>query len=160
MVRSDTVLYLGHLADTKAEWYELQYKEKYSGELYLELTFYSNVSLVPLQNHVKMLTLQNAPPVRRNVPRPAVMGGGGFDPSPSTSSASLARQRLSSGLSTSGSVSGMSLYIPPYVQPSRAPSPTPQPVPSSSFSELGLPPGHRRKQSLPVGIFWPRWLSG
>jgi hypothetical protein len=26
------------------EWYELLYKEKYSGEVYLELTFYSNVS--------------------------------------------------------------------------------------------------------------------
>ena len=27
-----------------AEWYEFLYKEKYSGEVYLELTFYSNVS--------------------------------------------------------------------------------------------------------------------
>jgi hypothetical protein len=25
------------------EWYEFLYKEKYSGEVYLELTFYSNV---------------------------------------------------------------------------------------------------------------------
>lgn len=27
-----------------AEWYDIMYKEKYSGEVYLELTFYSNVS--------------------------------------------------------------------------------------------------------------------
>ena len=27
------------------EWYEFLYKEKYSGEVYLELTFYSNVSI-------------------------------------------------------------------------------------------------------------------
>jgi hypothetical protein len=26
------------------EWYEFTYKDKYSGEVYLELTFYSNVS--------------------------------------------------------------------------------------------------------------------
>lgn len=26
------------------EWYDILYKEKYSGEVYLELTFYSNVS--------------------------------------------------------------------------------------------------------------------
>jgi hypothetical protein len=27
-----------------SEWYEFTYKDKYSGEVYLELTFYSNVS--------------------------------------------------------------------------------------------------------------------
>ena len=27
-----------------SEWYECLYKDKYSGEIYLELTFYSNVS--------------------------------------------------------------------------------------------------------------------
>lgn len=26
------------------EWYEFSFKDKYSGEVYLELTFYSNVS--------------------------------------------------------------------------------------------------------------------
>jgi hypothetical protein len=28
------------------EWYEFSFKDKYSGEVYLELTFYSNVSYV------------------------------------------------------------------------------------------------------------------
>jgi hypothetical protein len=30
------------------EWYEFSFKDKYSGEVYLELTFYSNVSYKPL----------------------------------------------------------------------------------------------------------------
>ena len=36
----------GRAADV-AEWYEFLYKEKYSGEVYLELTFYSNVRVSP-----------------------------------------------------------------------------------------------------------------
>lgn len=32
------------------EWYEFTYKDKYSGEVYLELTFYSNVSPCPCWN--------------------------------------------------------------------------------------------------------------
>ncbi|WVF67491.1 hypothetical protein IAT40_002247 [Kwoniella sp. CBS 6097] len=120
------------------EWYEFLYKDKYSGEIYLELTFYSN----------------DAPPVRRNVPRPAVHGYGGagqFNPSPSGSLSSAAsRSKLGGNLTASGSVSGMSLYIPPYMQQGgRAPSPTPQMPPSNSFAELGLPPGHHSAQQIP-----------
>lgn len=33
----------GMIADA-SEWYEFLYKDKYSGEIYMELTFYSNVS--------------------------------------------------------------------------------------------------------------------
>lgn len=32
-------------ADLLVDWYDFQYKEKYSGEIYLELTFFSNVRL-------------------------------------------------------------------------------------------------------------------
>ncbi|KAK4689162.1 hypothetical protein P7C73_g936, partial [Tremellales sp. Uapishka_1] len=132
VVNVDEVLKKGEVD----EWYEFQYKEKYSGEVYLELTFFSN----------------DAPPVRRNVPRPSVQnygGAGTFNPNPSFSSSSLSGPSRSSGhLSSSGSVSGMSLYIPPYVQQGRAPSPAPLAY-SNSFAELGLPPGHMRKQSLP-----------
>lgn len=36
-----------------AEWFTLMYKEKYCGEVYLELTFWSNVSYVlALRNHL------------------------------------------------------------------------------------------------------------
>ena len=31
-----------------SEWYDILYKEKYSGEIYLELTFYSNVNLASM----------------------------------------------------------------------------------------------------------------
>ncbi|WVQ95125.1 hypothetical protein IAU59_002219 [Kwoniella sp. CBS 9459] len=122
------------------EWYEFLYKDKYSGEVYLELTFYSN----------------DAPPIRRNVPRPAVhgyaSGVGQLNPSPSGSLSSAAsKNKLAGNLAASGSVSGMSLYIPPYMQPGgRAPSPTPNPqvAPSNSFAELGLPPGHHSAQQI------------
>ena len=39
-VSIDDVLKLGEVD----EWYDILYKEKYSGEVYLELTFFSNVS--------------------------------------------------------------------------------------------------------------------
>ncbi|WWC90567.1 uncharacterized protein L201_005503 [Kwoniella dendrophila CBS 6074] len=141
VVNIDEVLKKGEVD----EWYDITYKEKYSGEIYLELTFFSN----------------DAPPVRRNVPRPAVHnygGAGTFQASPSGSLSSAAsRTNLNTGLTASGSVSGMSLYIPPYAQQGRvpSPSPTPQPYPqtqippSNSFAELGLPPGHRLNQALP-----------
>ncbi|WVQ68451.1 uncharacterized protein L199_006659 [Kwoniella botswanensis] len=127
------------------EWYDFLYKDKYSGEVYLELTFFSN----------------DAPPVKRNVPRPAIHnygGAGTFNASPSGTLASAAsRTNLGGGLATSASVSGMSLYIPPYVQQGRAPSPSPNPQPpaqtqlppSNSFANLGLPPGHRTNQDIP-----------
>lgn len=50
---------------------------------------------------------------------------------------------------SSGSVSGMNLYIPPYVQAGKV-SPGP-PLGSGGFADLGLPPGHR--QSLNVSRY-------
>ncbi|RSH82261.1 hypothetical protein EHS25_005971 [Saitozyma podzolica] len=121
------------------EWYEFSYKDKYSGEIYLELTFYSN----------------DIPPVKRNVPRPPIHNYGGagvFDPNPN-GAASSKNQPPPVGLTASGSITGMSLYIPPYAQPARAPSPSPSHLPpSSSFSELGLPPGHNRTNSYPPPV--------
>jgi hypothetical protein len=118
------------------------------------MTFFSNVSLTP--NHGTRLTVQDAPPVRRNIQKPINngYGGAGYDPYGSSSSLS-GKSRPSGGLSTSGSVSGMSLYIPPYVDPSRIPSSAPPIAASTNFAELGLPPGHLRKQSLPVGSHLP-----
>ncbi|GFZ50821.1 hypothetical protein JCM24511_08579 [Saitozyma sp. JCM 24511] len=129
------------------EWYEFSYKDKYSGEIYLELTFYSN----------------DIPPVKRNVPRPPIHNYGGagvFDPNPNGNLAGAAskNQPPPVGLTASGSITGMSLYIPPYAQPARAPSPSPSHshLPqSSSFSELGLPPGHNRTNSYPVSLGAP-----
>ncbi|KAK8854621.1 hypothetical protein IAR55_003360 [Kwoniella newhampshirensis] len=122
------------------EWYEFTHKEKYSGEIYLEMTFYSN----------------DAPPVRRNVPRPAIHNSygstGAFTASPSSTLSSLAsKTRLPGALNASGSVSGLSLYIPPYVQAQQGESALPpaQVPPSNSFAELGLPPDHRLNHTLP-----------
>lgn len=106
-------------AELMTEWYEFSYKEKYSGEVYLELTFYSN----------------NAPPVKRNVPRPSVHT---YTPP--------------SGLSHSGSITGMSLYIPPYA-PGGGPPASSSVASSSSFADLGLP-HHMRKHSMPVSLSW------
>lgn len=44
-VSIDDVLKLGEVD----EWYDILYKEKYSGEVYLELTFFSNVGLLRCQ---------------------------------------------------------------------------------------------------------------
>ncbi|WWD19239.1 hypothetical protein CI109_103697 [Kwoniella shandongensis] len=123
------------------EWYDFTHKDKYSGEIYLEMTFYSN----------------DAPPIKRNVPRPAIHNNygvaGGYTASPSsTLSSAGSKTRLSGGLNASGSVSGLSLYIPPYVQAQQAQGSRPplgQVPPSNSFAELGLPANHRVNQALP-----------
>jgi hypothetical protein len=87
--------------------------------------------------------LQDAPPVKRNVPRPSVHP---YDLMPSSSSSSLSGRP--GGLAASGSVSGMNLYIPPYVQSGRI-SPAPGPPPGSGgFADLGLPPGHRHSLAV------------
>ncbi|KAI9637599.1 uncharacterized protein MKK02DRAFT_43525 [Dioszegia hungarica] len=123
------------------EWYEFTYKDKYSGEVYLELTFYSN----------------EAPPVKRN-PHIQRYGQASIAGAGSSASLSSASRPSMASLSTSSSVSGMNLYIPPYAQPPREPSPAPTVTsstygvaPSTSFAKLGLPPSqsHHRNQSLP-----------
>ncbi|WVQ72091.1 hypothetical protein IAR50_001636 [Cryptococcus sp. DSM 104548] len=118
------------------EWYEFQYRDKYSGEVYLELTFFSN----------------DAPPVRRNVPRPSIPGystAGGLLASGSSMSLNSAAGKGSlPSLGLGSSISGANLYIPPYAaQAARIPSPVPS---SNSFGDLGLPPGHRPSSVMPT----------
>ncbi|TYJ52127.1 hypothetical protein B9479_007281 [Cryptococcus floricola] len=118
------------------EWYEFQYRDKYSGEVYLELTFFSN----------------DAPPVRRNVPRPSIPGystaGSLLSSGSSMSLNSVAGKGSLSSLGQGGSISGANLYIPPYAaQAARVPSPVPS---SNSFGDLGLPPGHRPGPAFPI----------
>lgn len=140
-VSIDDVLKLGEVD----EWYDILYKEKYSGEVYLELTFFSNVSDRICDEGTSLY--QNAPPVKRNVPRPSIHNYGGagvFDAGPSSMPS---QHRLSGGISSSGSVSGMSLYIPPYVKPplSSTAAPVPSLQPSNSFANLGIPPAHHQQ---------------
>lgn len=49
-------------ADPIADWYDFQYKEKYSGEIYLELTFFSNVSLTSFLLRIHGHGSLNGPP--------------------------------------------------------------------------------------------------
>lgn len=61
--------YLAHLhqrrADPIADWYDFQYKEKYSGEIYLELTFFSNVRLTSSLTAQKWIHSLNGPSYRK-----------------------------------------------------------------------------------------------
>ncbi|PVF98059.1 hypothetical protein CPB86DRAFT_759193 [Serendipita vermifera] len=96
------------------EWYTLMNKDKYSGEVYLEMTFWSNVSPSITRNSIviKFLTgpsksgTQDKPPEKKPAARPSNLhpqygGPGSFTPS---SSDSLGRQgRDSSGGSPAGS---------------------------------------------------------
>ncbi|KAL0247296.1 hypothetical protein I308_104332 [Cryptococcus tetragattii IND107] len=133
VVSLEDVLKRGEVDD----WYDFQYKEKYSGEIYLELTFFSN----------------EAPPVKRNVPRPSIPGYGLSSLNGSKTSMSLNSAAGRGGLPplSSSSISGASLYIPPYApQAARVPSPAPPPARSNNFADLGLPAGHRTNSPLPA----------
>ncbi|EAL19688.1 hypothetical protein CNBG3160 [Cryptococcus deneoformans B-3501A] len=132
VVSLEDVLKKGEVDD----WYDFQYKEKYSGEIYLELTFFSN----------------EAPPVKRNVPRPSIPRYGPPSLNGSNSSMSFGSTAGKGALPqlSSGSISGANLYIPPYApQAARVPSPASQPGQSTSFADLGLPSGHRKSSPLP-----------
>ena len=50
--------------ETGLEWFSLSNKDKYCGEVYLELTFWSNVSSLSLQTHYKPKSI-----CRRNLQR-------------------------------------------------------------------------------------------
>lgn len=43
------------------EWYEFSFKDKYSGEVYLELTFYSNVSCLSRGRSKKLIDRMHLP---------------------------------------------------------------------------------------------------
>ncbi|WVN86238.1 uncharacterized protein L203_101399 [Cryptococcus depauperatus CBS 7841] len=106
------------------EWYEFLYKDKYSGELYLELTFFSN----------------DPPPVKRNVPRPSIPVHAG----------NLAPSQGKPPVLNAGSISGANLYIPPYAQQiGRVSFPGPKVTSSNSFEDLGLPPRQHLSMPLP-----------
>ncbi|CAK9785402.1 unnamed protein product [Cutaneotrichosporon oleaginosum] len=137
IVNFDEALTKGEVDD----WWILQSKDgkdKYCGEVYMEMTFFSN-----------------APPPKKNPP-------------PGQQGQSPVRPPGRPGLPTSASISGMNLYIPPYQQPQGAQAPPqrppapPQPqgyaghapphapqapqrpvsstYASNGFAELGLPP--------------------
>ncbi|EPQ59587.1 hypothetical protein GLOTRDRAFT_136424 [Gloeophyllum trabeum ATCC 11539] len=104
------------------EWFTLMHKERYSGEVYLELTFWSNAP----------------PPKKKSVPKPVANknqygGAGSFVPAdeapPSSPEGTLTQSAVSSwavssegarrdsvpgALRPSGSLAKYDLYVPPY----------------------------------------------
>ncbi|EGO01765.1 hypothetical protein SERLA73DRAFT_166282 [Serpula lacrymans var. lacrymans S7.3] len=139
------------------EWFTLMHKEKYCGEVYLELTFWSN----------------EPPPEKKTTPKPTQInrqygGPGSFIPAgenssmtsisshstPSritSSSGSISEighlDSLPSSLRSSSSMAKVDLYAPPYEQRNRA-SPIDQLA--NDFGELNVP-DHRRRESFPNG---------
>ncbi|KAH8113393.1 hypothetical protein DFH11DRAFT_340326 [Phellopilus nigrolimitatus] len=86
------------------EWFTLLNKDKFSGEVYLELTFWSN----------------EKPPEKKSKPKPTKSnrqygGPGSFVPSESENGFSNAdRNSIPSSLRSSSSLAQLDLYIPPY----------------------------------------------
>jgi hypothetical protein len=56
------------------EWYEFLHKDKYSGEVYLELTFYSNVSARRRRAHGRMHLRSSVMLPYKSTVRPACLG--------------------------------------------------------------------------------------
>ncbi|KAI0079662.1 hypothetical protein K474DRAFT_1769996 [Panus rudis PR-1116 ss-1] len=134
------------------EWFTLMHKEKYSGEVYLELTFWSN----------------EPPPtkkVQKTKAKKSYGGPGSFVPShdspppgdllthpsriPSSSSTSdLSRDSIPPLLRASSSSANLDLYVPPY-ETSRPHSHVSMDSLTNEFAELGFRNGSNRRVSLP-----------
>jgi hypothetical protein len=144
------------------EWFTLQSKDKYAGEVYLELTFWA----------------KQKPPAKKKAPRPSVSnpqygGPGSFTPSSSASEIPSAlrpnretsppqgqpidrRSMLPDSLRPSSGALG-DLYIPPYSSQNSLGSHNSLPSASEpnrgGYDELGvMGPSydHRRRESFPV----------
>lgn len=145
------------------EWFTLMNKDKYAGEVYIELTFWSN----------------EPPPVKRITPKPAAGnsnygGPGNFVPaSGSTSSLNgSSAHSTPSRLSVSGSLldshlpssmrsshSRAELYAPAYEQRNRL-SPSPADQLANDFGELGVMDPRRRESFPPTQTIRPSTSAG
>ncbi|KAA1466123.1 hypothetical protein DENSPDRAFT_862261 [Dentipellis sp. KUC8613] len=135
------------------EWFTLMHKDKYCGEVYLELTFWSN----------------EPPPEKKSAPKPSKSikhygGPGSFVPSsdpslgPGSRASSLngdgeqyRRESLPSSLRSSSSQVNLDLYTPPYEQTIRAKNQRVTSVDqmTSDFGEFGFLESNNRSQSYP-----------
>ncbi|GBE79289.1 predicted protein [Sparassis crispa] len=132
------------------EWFTIMNKEKYCGEVYLELTFWSN----------------EPPPVKKVRAKPKAHrqygGPGSFVPTeesteevrhaishlPSTSSfrEELSRDSIPSSLRSSSSIANLDLYVPAY-ESTRSHHSVDSVV--NEFAELGFSDNVNRRQSFP-----------
>jgi hypothetical protein len=147
------------------------YKDKYAGEVYIELTFWSNVCCSFPSLLVSIISwgcMQEPPPVKRIAPKPATGnsnygGPGNFVPANGSSSSlnGSSAHSTPSQLSVSSSIldshlpstirsshSRAELYAPAYEQRNRL-SPSPADQLANDFGELGVM-DPRRRESFPV----------
>jgi hypothetical protein len=150
-------------------------KEKYCGEVYLELTFWLNVSS-SYGLHVSDLTVTQEKPPEKKAPKPVLHnrqygGPGSFVPTSDLPSSSLSgsgqrppSSRISStsgfqeathndsfpeSLRQSHSLAKLDLYVPPYEKHSYGTHMSAIDRVASDFGELGIS-DHRRRDSFPV----------
>ncbi|RDB23223.1 Ingression protein fic1 [Hypsizygus marmoreus] len=137
------------------EWFTLMNKDKFSGKVYLELTFWSNAP----------------PPEKKVTPKPAKnkqyggpgsfvpsgespspLSNGGSQPSRIVSTGSIydhSRQNsdaIPSSLRASSSLAKLDLYVPPYEQRNGA---SPINKVANEFREFGVSDQSRRRESFP-----------
>lgn len=151
-----------------SEWFTLTNKDKYAGEVYVELTFWSNVRYE--RNDLEIILIhhhQEPPPEKKSSRKPTISnknygGPGSFVPADSNASlsgsarptappapvdAAYQLDSLPSSLRASGS--RPELYAPPYEQRNVA-SPVDQMA--NGFAELGVMDHHRSRDSYAVSL--------
>ncbi|KAL5527269.1 hypothetical protein ACEPAG_6060 [Sanghuangporus baumii] len=122
------------------EWFVLSNKDKFSGEVYLELTFWSNEKPPEKKNKSALMK-----------PNKQYGGPGSFVPSESDSSFGSvdSRSSIPSSLHTASSLAQLDLYHPPYEQTIRSQS-TGRTLDQLADEFGGLNVGHeRRRESYP-----------
>ncbi|THH17625.1 hypothetical protein EW146_g3226 [Bondarzewia mesenterica] len=142
--------------DVHAEWFTLSNKDKYCGEVYLELTFWSN----------------ERPPEKKTTPKPSKIGkqyGGPGSFIPAGDASGQSRPSRSSSLSgsviseeprwdslptslrPSTSQAHIDLYVPPYEQTVRGRPPyiSPAEQMASEFGALGISEPRGKRESYP-----------
>ncbi|EED84494.1 predicted protein [Postia placenta Mad-698-R] len=115
------------------EWFTLMYKEKYCGEVYLELTFWSNEPEPKKKNSTK--------------PKGQKQYGGPGSFVPAGEPSSQTDLDVPPSLRPSHSVAQLGLYVAPY-ETSRSRHSVADSL-TSSFSELGIVDQGSRRQSFP-----------
>ncbi|KAI0959752.1 hypothetical protein AcW1_004490 [Taiwanofungus camphoratus] len=149
------------------EWFTIMNKDKYCGEVYLELTFWSN----------------EPPPVKKVTPKPKTKqygGPGSFVPAgespshngfeghqvisrlPSTNSMreELRPENIPLSLRSSSSLAKLDLYVPPYETARSHRSAAGVDSTVNEFAELGIGDVHRRQSFPPQqGGYFPRSSS-
>lgn len=153
------------------EWFTLTHKDKFSGKVYLELTFWSNVSYLGCSRcSIEIDDMQAPPPEKKMQPKPAKIkqyaGPGSFVPSGESVNGSSHPSRIVSASSVlehsrhnsdtipgslkhSGSLARLDLYSPSYEHKNKYHLSAIDQV-TNEFQEFGVSDHNRRRESFPV----------